>query len=96
MNSISESVIYIVAMTVVPNTVEQAINAARVEQLKGGLYLDPTRLTVEKLQKAVEKVLADASMENGISQIRKSFLESGGVERAADAIQAFKKRHALI
>lgn len=95
MNSISEAVIYGVPMIVVPNTVEQSINAARVEQLKGGLYLEPDRLSVEQLQQAVETVLSNPSMAEGIGRIRTSFLEAGGVERAAGAIQAFKQRHQI-
>lgn len=91
MNSISESVFYRVPMIVVPNTIEQAINAARVEQLQAGLYLEPNRLTVEKLQIAVEAVLDDPSMARGIERIRESFIEAGGVQRAADAFQAFKQ-----
>jgi MGT family glycosyltransferase len=96
MNSISESVFYEVPMIVVPNTIEQAINAARVEQLQAGLYLDPSRLTSAGLRQAAETVLANPRVASGLQQIRRSFEEAGGVARAADAIQAFKKEHRLI
>jgi len=95
MNSISESVTYGVPMIVVPNTVEQALNAARVEQLQGGAYLEPDRLSVEKLQKTVENILADPSMAAGIERIRESFAEAGGVQRAGDALDVFKQGHGV-
>lgn len=95
MNSIAESVTYGVPMIVVPNTLEQSINAARVEQLGAGLYLGPNQLNVEHLQKIVKKVLTDPSVSKGLERIQNSFSKAGGVERAADAIQAFKQRHGL-
>ncbi len=93
MNSISESVIFGVPMIVVPNTVEQAVNAARVEQLNAGLYLDPDQVTPGKLLQAVEQVLGDPGIESGLSKIRDSFERAGGVGRAADAILSFKRTH---
>jgi MGT family glycosyltransferase len=95
MNSIAESVINGVPMIVVPNTLEQSINASRVEQLQAGLYLEPERISIGLLQNSVEAVLADPSLIRGIERIRKSFLEAGGVQRAVDAIQEFKNRQGL-
>jgi len=95
MNSISESVTYNVPMIVVPNTIEQAINAVRVEQLRAGLYLDDSQMNSGKLRQAAEAVLAQPSVTSGLEQIRRSFKEAGGVRRAVDAIQAFKKEHQL-
>ena len=95
MNSISEAVYYGVPMIVVPNTIEQALNAARVEQLHAGVYLEPDRLSVEKLLQAVESVLADQETRHGLEEIKHSFAEAGGVQRAADAIQTFKQHHGL-
>jgi len=95
MNSISEAVYYGVPMIVVPNTIEQALNAARVEQLHAGQYLETERLSPEKLLLAVESVLADPATITGLKEIKQSFLEAGGVSRAADAIQIFKQQHGL-
>ncbi len=96
MNSISESVMYGVPMIVVPNTIEQAINAARIEKLQAGLYLDPGQLTSAGIRQAAEMVLADPAVTTGLEQIRRSFEEAGGVTRAADAIQDLKQSHHLI
>jgi MGT family glycosyltransferase len=95
MNSIAESISYGVPMIVVPNTLEQSINATRVEQLQAGLYLDPAHLNVDTLQKAAERVLTDRSLVEGVEQIRRSFVEAGGVQRAAESIQAFKQKHGM-
>jgi MGT family glycosyltransferase len=91
MNSINEAVLALVPMVGVPNTIEQAVNAFRVEQLHGGLYLEPEKLTAGKLRSAAEQVLADPEVRPGLQKIRQSFLQAGGVESAVEAIQAFKK-----
>ena len=93
MNSISESVMYGVPMIVVPNTIEQAINAARIEKLQAGLYLEPDQLTSAGIRSAAEMVLANPAVATGLRQIRRSFEEAGGVTGAADAIQGFKQLH---
>ena len=95
MNSISEAVMYGVPMIVVPNTVEQALNAARVEQLLGGVYLESHKLTVEQLQITADKMIADPAFRTGLKRIRHSFLDGGGVQRAAKAIEKFKHRYDL-
>jgi MGT family glycosyltransferase len=95
MNSISEAVMYGVPMIVVPNTVEQALNAARVEQLLGGIYLESHKLTVEQLQITADKMIADLAFGTGLERIRQSFLDAGGVQRAAEAIEKFKQRYDL-
>ena len=96
MNSINEAVMALVPMIVVPNTVEQAINAAQIETLQGGLYLEPERLTAERLRSATAQVLADPAIAEGLQRIRQSFIAGGGVTHAADAIDAFKAAHELI
>ena len=95
MNSINESVLALVPMIGVPNTIEQSVNAFRVEQLHGGLYLEPQKLTAEKLQSAAEQVLADPQVPPGLERIRQSFLNAGGVPKAVAAIQSFKQTHGI-
>ena len=72
--------------------IEQAMNAARVEQLRAGLYLEPDRLTVEQLQYAVETVLGEPGIVSGIKRIQESYSDAGGVQQAADAFQDFKQK----
>jgi UDP:flavonoid glycosyltransferase YjiC (YdhE family) len=66
-----------------------------VEQLHGGVYLEQDSLTVEILQANLDKVLSDPALGDGLERIKKSFLDSGGVQRAADAIETFKQGYDL-
>ena len=93
MSSINEAVTFGVPMVVVPNTIEQSINAARLEQLQCGLYLDLAQLTVETLQHAATQVLIDPNLSAGLSALRQSFEEAGGTQLAADTIEQFKQCH---
>ncbi|MFN2256773.1 MAG: nucleotide disphospho-sugar-binding domain-containing protein, partial [Candidatus Promineifilaceae bacterium] len=93
MNSINEAVMARVPMIGVPNTIEQSVNAFRVEQLHGGLYLEAERLTAEKLREAAEQIIADRQIPSGLEKLRQSFLDAGGVPAAIEAIQAFKQEH---
>ena len=95
MNSINEAVMAGVPMVVVPNTIEQAVNAIRVEQLRAGLYLEPKVVDADNLRQAAAKVLADPGVEGGLDRIRQSFLDAGGVMRGVEAIQAFKQDRVL-
>ncbi len=95
MNSINEAVTYSVPMIVVPNTIEQSINAARIEQLQCGIYLDQTQLSVETLRASVARILTDPATTSGLAHLLNSFEEAGGTQLAADAVEQFKKRHNL-
>jgi MGT family glycosyltransferase len=93
MNSINEAVSFGVPMIVVPNTIEQSVNAARIEELKCGLYLDHAELTVESLKTAVIQILTDPTASSGLSRLLDSFQEAGGTALAADVIEEFKQKH---
>ena len=93
MNSISEAVTYGVPMVVVPNTVEQAVNAARIEQLGAGVYLESSAVTPNALREAVGAVKSEATVA-GLSRIADSFEAAGGVERALEAMAEVVARSA--
>jgi MGT family glycosyltransferase len=95
MSSISEAVLNRVPMVVVPNTTEQSINAAILEKLGAGLYLEHSQVTVDALQNAIQKVISDPKLKKGIERIRNSFLKAGGDKRGAAEIQVFKDRYGL-
>jgi len=80
----------------VPNTIEQTINASRIEQLHCGIYLDHKQLTVESLRGAVARVLSDPSASDGLTQLQESFREAGGTQLAADALDRLKAEHGLL
>jgi MGT family glycosyltransferase len=95
MSSINEAVAFGVPMVVVPNTIEQSINAARLEELRCGLYLDLAQLTVETLQNAAMRVLQDPTLSSGLPDLLQSFEDAGGTQLAADTIDQFKQLHAI-
>lgn len=95
MNSINEAVAYGVPMVLVPNTIEQTINAARVEELRCGIYLDHAQLSVETLRTAVDRALNQPEVSSGLAALKRSFDETGGAPLAADAIDGFKDLHGL-
>lgn len=89
LNSINEAVMAGVPMIVVPNTVEQAANGVRVEQLGAGRYLDPGSVDAEALRAAAQAVLGDPELPAGVERLRQSFLAAGGVARGVEAIRDF-------
>ena len=95
LNSINEAVLALVPMIVVPNTVEQAVNALRVEQLQGGRYLEPAAVNITTLRETAQNVLANGELQNGLRQIRNSFLEAGGIGRGVEIIQSLKSSHGI-
>ena len=78
MNSINEAVTFDVPMIVVPNTIEQSINAMRIQQLQCGRYLDHAQLTVDRLRTSVHELLADPHVADGLARLRASFAAAGG------------------
>ncbi len=95
MNSVNEAVVYGAPMVLVPNTIEQTINASRIEQLHCGVYLDHAELTVETLRASVDKALNDPAASRGLPDLKRSFEEAGGARMAADAIDQFKSTKGL-
>ena len=80
---------------VVPHTIEQAVNANRIEQLQAGLYVEPTAVSAARLRQAAQQVLDDPDLQNGIEKIGQSFCDAGGVPRAVTAIHHLQQRHGL-
>jgi MGT family glycosyltransferase len=86
MNSVSESLYYGVPMLVIPQMGEQGIVACRVAELGAGIHLSNAGATAENLWNSVSRLLAEESFRHRAENIRESFLQAGGVPRAADAI----------
>ena len=91
MNSVSESLYYGVPLVVIPQMSEQEMVGRRVEQLGAGLYLPKSSVTSAALRASVERILADDRFRQQAAIVRESFIASGGVTRAADAIAAFTR-----
>lgn len=94
MNSVMESLYYGVPMVVVPQQVEQAANARRVQELGLGITLDPDDLTAEALRTAVERVYADSAIHERVRAMQQTVRAAGGYRRAVDAILHFSHTYA--
>lgn len=86
MNSTMESLWFGVPLVVVPQMMEQEMNARRVQELGLGLALDKETLTAEKLRAAVEQVSRDPDLLARVQAMQQEVRLSGGYQRAADAI----------
>lgn len=86
MNSISESLYYGVPMVLVPQMVEQHINALRVKQLGAGIIVTKRLVTANKLINSVNKVINEAKYKENALQIKQSLHEAGGYKKAASVL----------
>jgi MGT family glycosyltransferase len=92
MNSINEGLYYGVPLVVVPQQMEQAINARQAAQQGTAIVLGDRppygRTTPTELRHALDTVLTDDSYRQNAERIGQSFRESGGYEKAADVVTA--------
>lgn len=91
MNSTSEALYYEVPLVVIPQTADQPIVAARVEELKAGYRLDPQDVSRNKLKEAVQLVCSNPAYQENAKKVSKSFKEAGGLKVALAAIDQYLK-----
>ncbi len=96
MNSISEAVMLETPMIVTPTTLEQSVNALRVEQLQAGIFIAPEDANAVRLSAAAQRIREDGAFTGGVKRIRQSFVEAGGVRAGANAIDHFKQQNGLL
>jgi MGT family glycosyltransferase len=87
LNSVMEALYHGVPLVVVPRTLEQEANAARVVELGLGVALEPAALSAAALRAAVDRVASDRDMARRIGQLREQMRAAGGAAGAADAIE---------
>jgi len=88
MGGINEAMFYEVPMLVLPKTIEQQINAKRIEELGAGIDLKSQDITPEQLLAGVNKLLSSNSYKEATKRISKSFKDTTeGLEKAVDAIE---------
>lgn len=85
MNSINESLYFNVPLLMVPQQIEQAYSARRIQQLGAGLCLRPSKASPQRLRFMVEKMLANPSYQASAAAVGES-VRSGGHQRAARLI----------
>jgi len=94
LNSVSEGMYYHTPLVMIPSTLEQELNARRVERLGAGIMIDRSAVTPLILAMAAKKVLHEGAYVSAAEKIRQSFLTSGGYRKAADEILSFLNKGA--
>jgi MGT family glycosyltransferase len=88
MGGINESMFYGVPMLILPKTIEQQVNARRMDELGAGIDLKTQDVTPDQLLTGVEKLLSTNSYVKATKKISKSFEETQkGLECAIKAIE---------
>jgi len=85
MNSINESLYFNVPLLMVPQQIEQAYSARRIQQLGAGRCLRPGKVSPQRLQSMVESMLANPAYQTGAAALGES-VRAGGHQRAAQLI----------
>ncbi len=93
MNSTMESLSYGVPLVVIPQISEQAATARRVQELGLGIALDREMVTAERLREAVAQVAHDPSYRTNAHNMQNTIIDSGGYQRATDAVMQFALTH---
>lgn len=93
MNSINEGLYFGVPLVVVPQQMEQTINARQTAKVGAAVVLGDRppygRVDAHELHHALTQVLEDARYRQAAEKIGRSFRQAGGYHRAADIVEAF-------
>ena len=87
MGSVVEALYFGVPMVIVPHTVENWINARRLQELGLGEILAPDEFTAESLADTVARVGGDVEMRRRVSSMRAGAIADGGIPRAVRLIE---------
>ena len=87
MNTTLESLTYGVPMVAIPVAIDQPGIAARIAWSGCGEAVPLSKLSVERLQKAVKQVLTEDSYKKNALRLQEAIKRAGGVSRAADIIE---------
>ncbi|WJD83828.1 macrolide family glycosyltransferase [Priestia megaterium] len=91
MNSSSEGLYFGVPLVVIPVMGDQPIVANRIEELGAGLQLNRQELDAITLRNTTKQVLSNSSFKERSLEIGKSLRDSGGYNKAVEAILKFKE-----
>jgi MGT family glycosyltransferase len=96
LNSIHEGLYYGVPLVIIPQQIEQLLNARSVEKLGAGLIIDKRmagkQVTAEDLRQALETVLSQPRHREAATKVQQTLRATGGYRQAADEIQAYIAR----
>lgn len=96
MNSVNEGLFESVPLLMIPQAADQFYIARRLQRLGVGKMLDASQLSADRLRSAAEELLANPAYRQQCETISAALHQAGGPTAAADAIEAFKRRHAMV
>ena len=88
LNTVMESLLCGVPMVAVPVTNDQPAVAARVQWAGAGEVISLGKFNAARVRSAVERVLTTSHYLDHVQQLKASITRAGGVERAADIVEA--------
>ncbi|GAA1394007.1 macrolide family glycosyltransferase [Catellatospora coxensis] len=89
MGGVMEAMSAGVPVLAAPQTLEQEANALRVEQLGLGTRLTAEHADPGALRMAIELMVKDPTIMDGVDHMRRAITAAGGTPRAADIIEQF-------
>ncbi|MDQ1470410.1 MAG: zeaxanthin glucosyltransferase, partial [Bryobacterales bacterium] len=94
MNTTQQSLYFGVPMIAIPLSHDQPAIGARLARTGAGIVIPPRQLTPERLRTALQRLLApDNSYRTRAQCMQVASRQAGGLNRAADIIQAMPKRN---
>lgn len=87
MSSVTEALYFGVPMVLVPHTVENRINARRLEELGLGVVLE-TPVTAAAVREAVQRVSGDPQIRAALDRMKEAIDEAGGVPAAVATLES--------
>ncbi|RLJ72821.1 glycosyltransferase [Pedobacter alluvionis] len=91
-NTVCETLMNGLPMVVIPIAYDQSHVAGRVFRVGAGERLNFNRFKASHLKEAVNKVLQNDSYKIAAEQIKRSFIQAGGTESAADLLEALSNK----
>ena len=88
MGGVSECLYNAVPLIVIPFGLEHWDTAARVQDSGTGLFLDPSSIEADDIEKAVETV-GSAGYKLAAEKLHKLFIQAGGAERVAELVEFY-------
>lgn len=92
MSSVHDGLYFGVPLLLVPQQGEQTITALRVVELGAGLMLTSDQVNAAMIRATAAQLIADTRFKVEASRIADTFRSAGGVERAAEEIEALLGR----
>lgn len=91
MGSANEALYYRVPMIAIPQAGDQPWVARRIEQVGAGKELARGRVSVSRLRRMAEKIMANPVYAQASGRMGETLRQAGGYQRAVDEIMEFKR-----